>query len=118
NPDFAYYFTSKATPRALGDALASVAGNDGDRALKKGIDPHAYEMTLTDLAGTLALATHGAGRRALPKSWTEEFIKATTAPNLLEGNGPEPAGKRAKQRGAQDVANMQNLLLLLSRGFW
>ena len=118
NPYFAYYFTSRTTPRALGDALATVAGTDGDHPLKKGVDAHAYELTLIDLAGTLALATHGTGRRALPKSWSEDFIKATTTPKALHVNDDDSSDKAAKQRADQDVANKQNLLLLLSRGYW
>ena len=66
--DFAYFFTSKTTPRALGDALAAVAGESEDAPLKAGVDAHAYDVTLTDLAGTLGLATFGTGDRALPPS--------------------------------------------------
>jgi len=106
--DFAYYFTSQTTPRELGDALSSVAGSD--EPLKAGVDPHAYEMALTDLAGVLSLATHGTGSRALPTTWTEEFAVATTTPSELY----DSTGARADQ----DMANKQNLLLLLSRGHW
>lgn len=108
-PDFAFFFTSAATPRALGDALASVASVDTDGRFKAGVDTHAYDLALTRLAGTLALATHGNGDRALPKSWTEKFIGATTRPAM---------GASGSARDAQDVANSQNLLLLLSRGYW
>lgn len=84
-PDFAYFFTSETTPRALGDALATVAGASKDAPLKATVDPAAYELTLTDLAGVLALATHGTGERALPQSWTTDFIVATTTPTKLYG---------------------------------
>jgi len=63
---FAYYFTRQATPRDLGDALSTVASAEGNATLTSGTDPHAYDIELTDLAGTLALATHGTGDRALP----------------------------------------------------
>lgn len=116
--DFAYFFTAKTSPRALGDALAAVADPSGRAPLRKGVDPHAYDLALTDLAGTLGLATHGAGHRALSKTWTEDFVEATTTPSLLYGEVGDVAGKRAERRAAQDRANKQNLLLLLSRGYW
>ena len=50
--DFAYYFSAHATPRLLGDAVASVAGDD--TPFEPGLDPDQYELVLTDLAGTLA----------------------------------------------------------------
>lgn len=124
NLDFAYYFAAKATPRALGDALATVAGKSRAEPLKSGVDPHQYELTLTDLAGTLALATHGIGDRALPKQWTEDFITATTKPSALyevEGAITDkiPFHKTdAEKRRDQDKANKNNLLLLLARGYW
>lgn len=124
NPDFAYFFTSKATPRALGDALATVAGTSKEEPLKDGVDPHKYELTLTDLAGTLALATHGTGDRALSKQWTADFITATTKPSDLykvDGGISDkiPFHKTdAEKRRDQDAANKSNLLLLLSRGYW
>lgn len=124
NPEFAYYFTSKATPRALGDALATVAGPNHEEPLKSGVDPFEYELRLTDLAGTLALATHGTGDLALAKQWTEDFITATTRPSDLykvEGGISDklPFHKSAaEKRRDQDVANKSNLLLLLSRGYW
>lgn len=109
--DFAYFFASRTTPRALGDALSSVAGENEDEPLKDGVDPHAYEITLTDLAGTLGLATFGTGDRSLPAEWTDDFIAATTTPEDLSGAADEA-------RVDQDQANKQNLLLLLSRGYW
>lgn len=124
NPEFAYYFTSEVTPRDLGDALATVAGTDKDEPLKAGIDPHWYELTLTDLAGVLALATHGSGDRALPKKWTSDFITATTKPSALykvEGSLRDkiPFHKtEAEKRRDQDAANRSNLLHLLARGYW
>lgn len=131
NADFAYYFASKATPGALGDALATVANEDPkarleetlessplsldemleagadqrrDARFREGVDKHAYDLMLTDLAGALALATHGTGDRGLPKAWAQDFIDATT-----------DVGTEASD---QDVANKQNLLLLLARGYW
>ena len=119
NPDFAYFFTSKATPRALGDALATVAGKSEDKPLKPSVDPHRYELTLTDLAGTLALATHGTGDRSLDESWTKDFITATTNPSDLYKVDGSVADKipfhktDAEKRRDQDGANRSNLLLLL-----
>ena len=124
NPDFAYYFTSKVTPRDLGDALATIAGTSKDEPLKAGVDPYEYEIKLTDLAGVLALATHGTGDRALPKQWTEDFISATTKPSdLYKVDGSiwdkNPFHKTdAEKRRDQDAANRSNLLLLLARGYW
>jgi hypothetical protein len=115
--EFAYFFAAQVTPRDLGDALASVAGTDGDRPLKIDVDPHEYDIELTDLAGTLALATHGTGDRALPASWADNFVSATTTPEVIYGT-PDDASDVAKQRADQDLANKQNLLLLLSRGYW
>lgn len=116
--DFAYFFTAKATPRTLGDALATVADPSKRAPLSKDVDPHAYDLALTDLAGTLGLATHGAGHRALSKTWTEDFIEATTTPSSLYGEVDDTASERAERRAFQDLANKQNLLLLLSRGYW
>jgi hypothetical protein len=115
--DFAYFFTAKATPRALGDALATVAGSSEEQPLKVDVDAHAYDVTLVDLAGTLALASYGTGDRALPASWTSNFITATTTPTTLYAK--EHRGRHsAPDRADQDAANKQNLLLLLSRGYW
>ena len=116
--DFAYFFTSKTTPRALGDALSTVAGESKDAPLKADIEPHAYDLTLTDLAGTLGLATFGTGDRALPAEWTEDFITATTTPKALYSDQGSATADAADVRADQDVANKQNLLLLLSRGYW
>lgn len=118
NRDFAYYFAAQATPRELGDALASVAGAKDDEPLGPDVDSHEYDITLTDLAGVLALATHGTGDRMLPPSWTEDFATATTTPEVLYGAPEENPDADAEQRADQDVANKQNLLLLLSRGYW
>lgn len=116
HPDFAYLFTSKASPRALGDALATVAGNGENAPFKVGVDAHAYEIALTRLAGTLALATHGTGNRTLPASWARNFLEATTW-NVIDG--PQVTTDRdLTPRAEQDLANRQNLLLLLSRGYW
>ena len=116
--DFAYFFVSKATPRDLGDALATVAGKSKDAPLKTGVDPHAYEVTLTDLAGTLALATHGTGELTLPEAWTSDFVLATTTPTKLYGEHDGFFDWDGKRREKQDRANKANLLLLLSRGYW
>ena len=116
--DFAKLFTSKATPRGLGDALATVAGESKDAPLKTSVDPHNYELTLTDLAGTLALATHGTGELTLPESWTNDFVLATTTPTKLYGEHDGFFDRDGKRREKQDKANKANLLLLLSRGYW
>lgn len=117
NPDFAYFFTSSVTPRDIGDALATVAGPSEGEPFRAGLDTHAYALTLTDLAGTLALATHDREDRALPESWTTDFITATTTPVELYGKGGwfDKAGKLRERR---DMANKANLLLVLSRGYW
>jgi hypothetical protein len=124
NHDFAYYFASEVTPRDLGDALATVAGTSSEDPLRSGVDPHEYEIQLADLAGALALATHGTGSRALPKEWTDDFVTATTKPSDLykvDGTVLDQSTFH-KSEGAvrrdQDAANRSNLLLLLSRGFW
>lgn len=117
-PDFAYFFASRTTPRVLGDALATVAGKSENESLKEGVNPHAYDLALTDLAGTVALATYGTRDRALPDSWTNDFIAATTTPESLGDKTLDEGDESAKQRADQDVANKQNLLLLLSRGYW
>lgn len=108
-PDFAYFFASQATPRALGDALGTAAGEKAGE-LRKGIDPHQYELTITDLAGTLALATYGTDDRALPTAWARDFATATTTPDTSK--------KANNKRADQDQADKQNLLLLLARGHW
>ena len=118
NEAFAYYFADMTTPQALGDALSSVAGSDATAPLSEEITPHEYEILLTDLAGVLALATHGRGDRSLDASWTQDFITATTTPALLYGTHQGFFDSEGKQRERQDVANRANLLLLLSRGYW
>jgi len=114
--DFAYLFASQTTPRALGDALAAVAGKRAPQGA--GIDAHAYDIALTDLAGTLGLATFGTGNRALPTKWTDDFITATTDPAALPREAARGSGDAGRRRADQDLANKQNLLLLLSRGYW
>ncbi|WP_100415358.1 GH-E family nuclease [Mumia flava] len=116
--DFAYYFTSETTPRALGDALSTAAGESDDTPLREDVDAHAYALTLADLAGTLGLATFGTGDRALAAAWTDDFITATTTPEELYGDESDGADVSEQVRSNQDVANKQNLLLLLSRGYW
>lgn len=116
NADFAYFFASQTSPRLLGDALGSVGGETG-ALLETGVDRHAYELALTDLAGTLALATHGAGDRALSSSWRESFISAmTSTESVVRRHGPQSSS--GTRRADQDQANQQNLLLVLSRGYW
>ena len=114
--DFAYFFTSQTTPRALGDALAGVAGKRAPK--QETIDAHAYDLALTDLAGTLGLATFGTGDRALPTKWTDDFITATTDPASLYDEAADDSSDASRRRADQDLANKQNLLLLLSRGYW
>jgi hypothetical protein len=115
--DFAYYFASKTTARALGDFIATVASNDKNAPLKTEVDAHTYDLALTDLAGTLALATHGTGRLALTHSWTQDFVEATTTRGALYPQSDSSVESEV-QRARQDLANRQNLLLLLSRGYW
>ncbi|TIC86715.1 hypothetical protein E8D34_10725 [Nocardioides sp. GY 10113] len=123
DPEFAFQFTSRATPRDLGDALGSVvdvpsgadAGSSSGEpgASGVGLGEDAYARVLTDLADTLALATRGSGDLVLPTSWTDDFLLATTMPAAYgDDTGDDPA------RADQDLANKQNLLLLLSRGRW
>jgi hypothetical protein len=118
--DFAYFFASMATPRALGDGLGRIDSTRRGVPPKAGNVAHTYDLVLTDLAGTLALATHGTGDRALPQSWTEDFVQATTTPGVLYGESDEVSdtSAAARLRADQDSANKQNLLLLLSRGYW
>lgn len=127
SPTFAYYFTSQATPRDLGDALATIADSNHraavaarraaradpteTQAVETGLDA-AYERTLTDLADVLALATRGTDDLTLPTSWTNDFTTYTTT-QLRDNESSDPT-----ERVAQDMANKQNLLLLLSRGRW
>lgn len=114
DPDFAYFFTSKTTPRMLGDALASVADGGKSAALMTEEEGFPYELLLTDLAGATSLATRGTGMRELPDSWSDDFVLATTTPETLYPD----ADKKGAERAQQDAANKQNLLLLLSRGHW
>lgn len=116
NPEFAYFFTSQASPRLLGDAVATIAGRGTvDTA---NLETAAYETALLDLAGTVALASHGTSDRALPDSWTTSFIEATTTPETPRGSRDQTSRESDKRRAHQDEANKQNLLLLLSRGYW
>lgn len=115
-PGFAYYFAASANPRSLGDALSTVAGSSQDTPFGVDVDVRDYEVILTDLAGVLALATHGGGDRRLPDSWAEDFATAATTPKALYGTHDESAN--AELREKQDTANRANLLLLLARGYW
>lgn len=112
---FAFYFASHVSPRELGDFLATFAGGSRDLPLRADIIASDYDVILTDLAGALALATHGNGDRALPDSWATEFSRATTAPEKLSTEGNH---RTTSHRKHQDLANQSNLLLLLSRGHW
>ena len=118
--DFAYFFATTVTPRELGDALGAIASGNTEHPLNPRVDADEYEITLTDLAGSLALASHGTGDRKLPKTWTAAFISATTdlkfSPSA-EKQGVE-SGLTVKERTIQDAANRTNLLLLLARGYW
>lgn len=116
--DFAYFFTSRATPRSLGDALSSVADGGASAPLRTQEDGLAYEVVLADLAGVLSLATQGTGGRQLPSRWTDHFIWATTTPEILYGVVDRASDHAERVRAHQDAANRQNLLLLLSRGNW
>lgn len=118
NPDFAYFFTSQVTPRSLGDALGTFGGEGEEVPFETGEGAEAYELVLTDLAGVTSLATHGTGDRALPASWTSEFATATTDPTRLYGTISRSSSEEETLRVHQDAANKQNLLLLLSRGYW
>lgn len=116
NLDFAYFFTSAVTPRDLGDALGAAAG--ASEAMDQLVTDAKYETELADLAGTISLATHGSGDRALPESWTQNFIKATTTPSALYPEDHDALTDAGVPRADQDEANAQSLLLLLSRGYW
>lgn len=116
--DFAYFFASAATPRDLGDALGAVAGDSPAKPLKPGVDADDYDLLLTDLAGSVALASHGTGHRALPETWTREFIMAATTPLELYGESGGIFDRGGRKRERQDLANKANLQLLLSRGYW
>ncbi|MBB1509819.1 hypothetical protein [Tessaracoccus sp. MC1756] len=117
-PNFAYFFASGVTPRDLGDGLATVAGPSKAHPFAVSTSAYAYELMLTDLAGTLALATHGTGDLALSEGWTTDFIVATTNPVALYGEHDGFFDSEGKLREKQDAANRSNLMLLLSRGFW
>lgn len=115
NEEFANIFARAADPRSLGDALGTVADQFDGKEFDTGFDVEAYELLVTDLAGALSLAARATGDRALPDAWTDEFVTATTHPEKMKadaGAGDDDS------REAQDAANKQNLLLLLSRGQW
>lgn len=117
--DFAYYFTSKVTPRDLGDVLSTVAGASMEQPFKADdFDAHVFDLQLTDLAGVLALATHGTGDRRLRPQWTSDFIAATTTPRELYTEDERSSGEGTTAREKQDEANRANLLHLLARGYW
>lgn len=114
DPLFSYYFTREVTPRDLGDTVASAGVPEQPSPATAGLGASAYERMLNNLAATLALATRGTGNLALPRSWSDDFATYTTNPELLHPDQVE-AGE---QRINQDLANRQNLLLVLSRGRW
>lgn len=116
--DFAYYFARDTTPRLLGDALATAAGPSAEVPLSPVLDAETYEIALTDLAGVLSLATHGAGNRALPAAWTTDFVAGATDPGSLYGTHENLLDIEGRSRDRQDTANRSHLLLLLSRGYW
>lgn len=128
---FAYYFASQVSPRELGDAVAAAGaaatpfgGVDADSdataaesaiaAPADGFGAAAYERVLHNLSASLSLATHGAGPLKLPGFWADDFAAYSTA---SRGPSVGESGIHA-ERADQDVANKQNLLLLLSRGRW
>ena len=116
--DFAFFFASEVTPRELGDALATVSGESVNAPLAEEIDTHWYELLLTDLAGTLGLATFGVEHRELPESWASDFSLAITTPTELYDTTEGVSNEEGAWRERQDAANRSNLLLLLSRGYW
>ena len=112
---FAYYFALDTDPRSLGDALGTVATEFDGTEFDADFDPEGYEFLIPDLAGVLSLAVSGTGEHALPATWADDFVTATTHPATLDADD-EPAD--ASVREAQDEANKQNLLLLLANGRW
>lgn len=103
DPEFAAFFARYTTPRTLGDLVAAESAGD--------VDQTAYDQVLDDLAGVLSLATRGGGDLELPPAWNTDFAHAVTRPGKLYADAEG-------DRRLQDEANKQNLLLLLSRGFW
>jgi hypothetical protein len=101
DPVFAHHLATHASPRDLGDGVAGISGGDVE----------VYDRALHRLAASLSLATHGAEDLTLPPDWASGFASATTNPKELWPDA-DP------ERYAQDRANKQNLLLLLSRGRW
>lgn len=112
---FAYYFASETDPRTLGDALGTVATEFDGKEFDADFDTEAYEFLIPDLAGVLSLAVSATGEQALPASWTDDFVTATTHPEDLDVHDD---AADAGVREAQDEANKQNLLLLLANGSW
>lgn len=105
---FAYYFARGVSAEQLGVAL-SAAAPDRSRDARAGMDEPTYELFLTDLAGTLGLASRGSGEHALPRSWAVKFVRAALP---TAGQGGAGGGDPARAAAAQ------NLLILLSRGSW
>lgn len=116
--DFAYFFTKSTSPRDLGDALATFAGEISTSTSPDRFDSQGYELFLIDLAGTLALATHDTSQYSLPSSWTEDFVAAMIDPGSVAEELDPTGDGSVELRARQDEANTQNLLLLLSRGYW
>jgi hypothetical protein len=112
---FAYYFALNTGPRSLGDALGAVATEFDGTEFDADFDHESYAFLIPDLAGVLSLAVGGTGEHALPATWADDFVTATTYPANLDAED-EPADDTA--RAAQDEANKQNLLLLLANGRW
>lgn len=104
NTDFAYFFASDVTPSELSDAVSDLSETEWVESVDGDEVDYTYEQSLVDLAGTVALATHGTEDRALPPAWATEFIVATTSPSDLAVDGMD--------------ASQANLFLLLSRGYW
>ena len=116
--DFAYFSPHWRPRHVPWGCSGNGRGREQGSTAQGSVEAHAYDLALTDLAGTLGLATFGTGDRALPAEWTDDFITATTTPEALHYDEVNSPGDSADLRDDQDVANKQNLLLLLSRGYW
>lgn len=110
DPYFAYAFAQAVTPRELGDFIGDQSAY-GD--LRADVDPAVFEEVLTGLATTLGQATKGTDDLQLPKSWTDAFLQAMTAPIPQQENDHDDY-----MRNQRDQDNVNALLLLLERGRW
>lgn len=96
---FAARFADRASAQDVGLTLGRAGGR---RGLAADIDPETYEATLTDLAGVLALASQVTGSGEA--GWATRFVEASVPSR--------------DERSDDDEAIAQNLLLVLSRGYW